>query len=108
MTPKRIYRVKITQCSLSILWYRDHIGEVYDCELLSSSDRLFSYFVTSVIAFKALKPVVINVKNKGHIKRVSMPNGLEKYIYIGKESTEKVEVNGWILEDDVEILEIKE
>ena len=103
---QRIYKVKITRCSLPILWYRDHIGEVYDCELLSSTDRLFSYFISSAVAFKAVQPVSIEVKNKGYVNRVHLPNGAEKFIYISKESTEQIEVGGWILEDDCEVLEI--
>lgn len=108
MILKRIYRVKITRCSLPILWYRDHIGKEYNCELLSSTDRLFSYFISSAVAFKAVQPVFIEVKNKGYVSRVHLPNGGEKFIYISKESTEQIEVGGWILEDDCEILDMIE
>ena len=89
------------------MWYANHIGEEYDCEVVSCTDTLFSYFIYDTTAYKALQPIEIEVRHKGYIKIVSLPNGEEKLIYIKESKCEKIYVGGWILDDDVEVLEIK-
>lgn len=102
-----IYRVKIIKCSLPIMWYANHIGEEYDCEVVSCTDTLFSYFIYATTAYKAIHPIEIESIHKGHFKKVTLPNGGEKFIYIQESKCEKIYVGGWILDDDVEVLEIK-
>ena len=102
-----VYRVKIIKCSLPIMWYANHIGEEYDCEVVSCTDTLFSYFIYATTAYKALNPIEIEARHKGYIKRVSLAKGFEKLIYIKESKCEKIYVGGWILDEDVEVLEIR-
>jgi hypothetical protein len=106
MTVLRIYRVKITQCSLNFMWYKNHIGEEFDCEVVKNVDTLFASYTDESWSYRAIKPILTETKRTTQI--IEVCGGFMKLIRLDKPQIEFVSVDGWILSEDVDVLNMNE
>lgn len=103
MIKKTLFKVKIIQCHCPIMWYKNSIGMILECERVKNEGRLFAPFTESFYSFRALEDIEIVIKS--YLKEVESPNNRNKYI----ETIEPVlifkKMTGWMLDEDVAILD---
>lgn len=88
------------------MWYRNHIGQIFECESIRNLNTLFVSYTDCICSYRTLHP--IKTKMEFHYKTITLANGIEKYIRCTEPQFEEIQVQGWILDEDVDVLDMRE